>query len=195
MQNGQSETINNFRHGRLNLLISTTVAEEGLDIPECNLVVRYGLLTNEIAQQQATGRARATDSIYSLVALQGGREERKERTNEYLEELTGKAIAKVQEMSRSAFLSKVRMHDLIPYLTCCSCRHIYFFFCLQLAELQKKAVEASEAAESIRMEKRSLYAASSVQLMCRNCYKVVASGSDINLIGNGHYVNVNPDFK
>ena len=85
------------------------MAEEGLDIPECNLVVRYGLLTNEIAQQQASGRARAQDSQYSVVATKGGREEHREITNEYLEELTGKAIAKVQEMSHQRFRGKVRV--------------------------------------------------------------------------------------
>ncbi|KAK1877238.1 putative ATP-dependent RNA helicase DHX58 [Dissostichus eleginoides] len=105
--NEQSETIRNFRQGAVNLLVSTSVAEEGLDIPECNLVVRYGLLTNEIAQQQASGRARAKDSRYSVVALRGGREERREHINEYLEELTAKAIAKVQEMSPREFSKKI----------------------------------------------------------------------------------------
>lgn len=109
LQQEQKDTIRNFRQGALNLLISTSVAEEGLDIPECNLVVRYGLLTNEIAQQQASGRARARDSQYSVVAQKGGREERRELTNEYLEELTGKAIAKVQDMSLQEFRRKVRV--------------------------------------------------------------------------------------
>lgn len=108
LQNEQKDTIRSFRNGDLNLLISTSVAEEGLDIPECNLVVRYGLLTNEIAQQQASGRARARNSQYSVVAQKGGREEKRERTNEYLEELTGKAIAEVQEMSCQDFRRKVR---------------------------------------------------------------------------------------
>lgn len=85
------------------------MAEEGLDIPECNLVVRYGLLTNEIAQQQASGRARAKDSKYSVVAQKGGREERREHINEYLEELTGQAIAKVQDMSPQEFRIKVSL--------------------------------------------------------------------------------------
>lgn len=72
-------------------------------------MVRYGLLTNEIAQQQASGRARARDSQYSVVAEAGGREIRRERINEYLEELTGEAIAKVQSMSEHEFRTKVRI--------------------------------------------------------------------------------------
>lgn len=110
LQHEQADTIRNFRQGTLNLLISTSVAEEGLDIPECNLVVRYGLLTNEIAQEQASGRARAMHSQYSVVAQKGGREVRRELINEHLVELTGKAIAKVQDMSSQEFRRKVRVY-------------------------------------------------------------------------------------
>uniref|UniRef100_A0A671XW95 RNA helicase n=1 Tax=Sparus aurata TaxID=8175 RepID=A0A671XW95_SPAAU len=169
-QHEQADTIRRFRQGSLNLLISTSVAEEGLDIPECNLVVRYGLLTNEIAQQQASGRARAKDSKYSVVAQKGGREERREHKNEYLEELTGQAIAKVQEMSPQKF-------------------------CIKITELQKQAVICRKLAESRIAEKRSRHSAASVQLLCRNCFEPVASASDIRLVDNAHYVNVNPDFK
>lgn len=44
--------IQEFRDGTLNLLVATSVAEEGLDIAQCNVVVRYGLQTNEISMVQ-----------------------------------------------------------------------------------------------------------------------------------------------
>lgn len=169
-QNDQGTTIRHFRKGTLNLLIATSIAEEGLDIPECNFVVRYGLLTNEIAQQQASGRARATDSVYSVVAQRGGRELRRELTNEYLEELTGKAIAKVQEMNPRAFRQK-------------------------LLELQREEIIRNKIAEQNNNEKRQRFSASKVQLLCRNCFKAVAFGNDIRLLEGAHYVNINPEFK
>ncbi|XP_014893336.1 ATP-dependent RNA helicase DHX58 [Poecilia latipinna] len=169
-QNEQADTIRNFRNGILNLLISTSVAEEGLDIPECNLVVRYGLLTNEIAQQQASGRARARDSQYSVVAQKGGREIRREHINEYLEELTGKAIARVQSMSEHEFRRKIN-------------------------EIQTQAIIMNKVLQDRKTEKKNRHAASSIRILCRNCFAEVASGSDFKLLENAHYVNVNPDFK
>ncbi|CAL8302864.1 unnamed protein product [Merluccius merluccius] len=169
-QNQQKDTIREFREGTLNLLISTSVAEEGLDIPECNLVVRYGLLTNEIAQKQATGRARASDSVYSVVAEQGSREVRRELTNRLLDDLTAKAIGKVQEMPRREFNRKITeiQEDLMR--------------CLILAERQMR-------------EWKSANSAAHFKILCRNCFAPVATGGDIQHIDNSHYVNVNPEFQ
>lgn len=57
LQNEQREVISKFRTGKINLLIATTVAEEGLDIKECNIIIRYGLVTNEIAMVQVHSNA------------------------------------------------------------------------------------------------------------------------------------------
>ncbi|XP_043359469.1 probable ATP-dependent RNA helicase DHX58 isoform X2 [Dermochelys coriacea] len=107
-QNEQQDVIKLFRKGDFNLLFSTSVAEEGLDIPECNIVVRYGLMTNEIAMVQARGRARAENSLYSVLAKAHSKEVLRERLNETLEELTQRVIEEVQAMPEKEYRDTVR---------------------------------------------------------------------------------------
>jgi endoribonuclease Dicer len=57
-------TVQKFRQGKLNCLFSTSVAEEGLDIPQCNLVVRFDLYRSMIGYVQSRGRARHKNSMY-----------------------------------------------------------------------------------------------------------------------------------
>ncbi|XP_074417665.1 ATP-dependent RNA helicase DHX58 isoform X2 [Larus michahellis] len=106
-QNEQQDVIKLFREGALNLLFSTSVAEEGLDIPQCNIVVRYGLMTNEIAMMQARGRARAENSVYSVLAKANSREVSRELLNEDLVELMERAIRAVQAMPEQEYRLKV----------------------------------------------------------------------------------------
>ena len=54
-QSEQDEVLNCFRDGTHKLIIATTVAEEGLDIRQCNLVIRYEHVTNETARIQTKG--------------------------------------------------------------------------------------------------------------------------------------------
>jgi len=38
-----------------NLLVATDVAQEGLDMPTCNFVIRYNFVSNEIGSVQSKG--------------------------------------------------------------------------------------------------------------------------------------------
>ena len=66
----QRDIIEQFRNGQINLLVSTTVLEEGFDVPACNLVVRYNRVTNGIARVQTHGRAQAERSrCYAIMEV------------------------------------------------------------------------------------------------------------------------------
>ncbi|XP_062968434.1 ATP-dependent RNA helicase DHX58 [Cynocephalus volans] len=169
-QRDQQEVIRKFRDGTLNLLVATSVAEEGLDIPQCNVVVRYGLLTNEISMVQARGRARAGQSVYSFVATEDSRELRRELTNEALEALMEQAVAAVQKMDQAEYQAKIQD--------------------LQRASLVKRAARAD-----LRNSQRQQYPAEHVQLLCINCMVAVGHGSDLRKVEGTHYVNVNPNFS
>ncbi|KAL2070203.1 hypothetical protein VTL71DRAFT_13229 [Oculimacula yallundae] len=60
----QTVELNNFKAGRVNCLFATSVAEEGLDIPDCNLIIRFDLYTTLIQYIQSRGRARHLNSRY-----------------------------------------------------------------------------------------------------------------------------------
>lgn len=61
------ETISKFKDGRVTLLVATSVAEEGLDIRQCNVVIRFDLAKTVLAYIQSRGRARKPGSDYILM--------------------------------------------------------------------------------------------------------------------------------
>lgn len=87
-----------FRAHETNLLIATSIVEEGVDIPKCNLVVRFDLPTEYRSYVQSKGRARAPVSNYIMLADS-------ERTKAFEEDLkTYKAIEKVSSLDETYFL-------------------------------------------------------------------------------------------
>ncbi len=78
-------TVSKFRRGILNCLFATSVAEEGLDIPQCNLVVRFDLYRTMIGYVQSRGRARHRNSKY-LHMLEEGNSEHKARLMNVIED-------------------------------------------------------------------------------------------------------------
>ncbi|KAM9085010.1 interferon-induced helicase C domain-containing protein 1 [Megaptera novaeangliae] len=169
-QNEQKEVISKFRTGKINLLIATTVAEEGLDIKECNIVIRYGLVTNEIAMVQARGRARADESTYVLVAQRGSGVIEREAVNDFREKMMYKAIDRVQNMKPEEYTHKILE--------------------LQMQSILEKKMKIKRSIAKQFKDNPSL-----ISFLCKNCSVRACSGEDIHVIEKMHHVNMTPEFK
>lgn len=67
----QREIVDAFRQGKINLLIATPVAEEGLDFPACDVVIRFDAIHHMVGYVQSRGRARHKTSTFIVMVQEG----------------------------------------------------------------------------------------------------------------------------
>lgn len=63
----QEEVLKRFRIHECNLLIGTAVLEEGIDLPKCNLVVRWNTPQTYRSYVQCKGKARAPNALHFVM--------------------------------------------------------------------------------------------------------------------------------
>ncbi len=120
-QREQVEIVERFRAGEIKVLVATSVGEEGLDIPEVDLVVFYEAIPSEIRSIQRKGRTgRKREGKIVVLVTKGTRDEayyylslRKERAMfERLKEL--KYILKSRKKTLESF--KFGIKDVTVYV-------------------------------------------------------------------------------
>lgn len=62
-----ADTLRDFKVGDKNLIVSTSVAEEGIDVQSCCSVIRWDLPQNMISWAQSRGRARKSKSTFVIM--------------------------------------------------------------------------------------------------------------------------------
>lgn len=75
-QREQIEILQQFKNGTLNVLVSTSVGEEGLDVAQCDLVIFYDVVPSATRLIQRSGRTgRARDGRVVILIAKGTRDE------------------------------------------------------------------------------------------------------------------------
>uniref|UniRef100_A0A914LSJ7 RNA helicase n=1 Tax=Meloidogyne incognita TaxID=6306 RepID=A0A914LSJ7_MELIC len=165
----QKAKLDDFSKGEIKILCATTVAEEGIDISACNLIVQYNYVTNEIARVQRRGRCRAKGARALLLTCEINIKE-KEEQNALRERLMHSALEELSKWSPTTF--KLRVEDLVQ-------------------ELNKKRKES----EALEMEKRieRLKQDNLFKIVCSSCSKFLGLSTKIVLVGS-MYVIVDKEF-
>ena len=117
-QNQQQETLDRFRDGEFEVLVSTSVAEEGLDVPEVDLVLFYEPVPTAIRSIQRKGRTgRQTEGRVVVLIAEDTRDEayfwkaRQDEKRMYeeleaLKSMQGEIEAELSQASVSEFETK-----------------------------------------------------------------------------------------
>jgi hypothetical protein len=97
----QQQVVHDFKQGTFNILVSTAVCQEGIDVGSCSLVIRYDSASTETALIQTRGRARAKGSLL-VVFIPPGADGKRER-HDFLarEALMIEAVATVHRAEAS----------------------------------------------------------------------------------------------
>ncbi|KKM03334.1 hypothetical protein LCGC14_1775450, partial [marine sediment metagenome] len=109
------ELIKDFKEGIYNTLVGTSVAEEGLDIEECDLVVFYDVVPSAIRSIQRRGRTgRKKEGKVIILMAEGTRDEGYYWAAKRKEQKMKSSLYKIKSSESS---SKLSQSDMIKFLS------------------------------------------------------------------------------
>ncbi len=111
-QKEQFEVIRRFREGEINVLIATSVAEEGLDIPSTDLVIFYEPIPSEIRTIQRRGRTGRSEAGKVIILMtKGTRDEAYYWTSRHKEKRMRKEIEVLKRDFAGGFISPINIGE------------------------------------------------------------------------------------
>ncbi|MED6203666.1 helicase [Stylosanthes scabra] len=108
----QKEILDSFRSGKVNILFTTDVIEEGIHVPKCSCVIRFDIPKTVRSYVQSRGRSRQ-DSSQFIVMLERGNIDQRNKLFDIIRSersMTEAAIYKENDASNLRVITEVKSH-------------------------------------------------------------------------------------
>ncbi|XP_030830684.1 probable ATP-dependent RNA helicase DDX58, partial [Strongylocentrotus purpuratus] len=170
----QNRNLQLFKDKKYRILVATSVAEEGLDITECNMVFRYNYVTSDIGYVQTKGRSRSKFSGKIFVIV---------NSDLQLQDRELKNIIRVK-----------MMNEVVQSIADSTLDNQRAFDDRILREQKNDQKERQREEALARITKVIKVEKSGIVLYCIKCLKEACSLDDIRCIKNMHHVVIDDLF-
>ncbi|WAR20809.1 DDX58-like protein [Mya arenaria] len=161
-QEEQTEVLERFKEGRFKIIVCTSVAIEGIDVPDCNIVINYNYSGDEITKIQMRGRSRTHDA--STVTLGNEKLVEKDMVNVYKANLMYKAMDTFKKMDAHELEHKLYLYQ---------------------KEEVRKQINKTDLLEAMRNRQSS----DDMEILCVKCMKYICHVSSMRVLsGSQHFV-------
>ncbi|XP_033103796.1 probable ATP-dependent RNA helicase DDX58 isoform X5 [Anneissia japonica] len=165
----QQAVLHNFKSDTCNILVGTSVVEEGTDVSACNLVFRYNYMSSEVGRKQAKGRVRQKNSKFYFVASTEFDFDKRDYANRIRDMYMFKSVR---------MLAKIPKEQLKK----------------DLLELQKFDVKQRMEIEKSEKERQDSRTTSVYRLLCGKCSELACLSSDVKVFSNSNHLIINKEF-
>ncbi|KAH3710610.1 hypothetical protein DPMN_070099 [Dreissena polymorpha] len=162
----QTNTLEKFKDGHYKILVCTSVGIEGLDVPDCNIVINYNYAGNEITKVQMRGRSRKSDATHITIA--SSQLLQRDEVNIYKVNIMYRAMKQILQMDSTTFRRNLQDNQ----------RH----------ELKYHDPQHEEP------KKRKLTCDDDFTVSCHRCNAVLCQASDIHKLENNQHFVVDQSF-
>ncbi|KAL3652076.1 hypothetical protein CASFOL_001757 [Castilleja foliolosa] len=135
----QNAVVDEFRKGKVNIIVATSMLEEGLDVQSCNLVIRFDPSATICSFIQSRGRARMPNSDFVLM-VKGDDSSALARVEKYLgsgdimrRECLGHAHVSCEPLTNEMYGEQwYEVASTGAIITMSSCVQLLYFYCSRL---------------------------------------------------------------
>lgn len=166
----QEDVLMEFTSGTYRILACTSVAEEGLDVSKCDLVISYDDVQELRSSIQRKGRARVEDSRYCLITSTENSKAYKEKANLAKESLMKSAVQCLNSMPEDEFLREKKQYQ-------------------KILETDRKLMNLSLRNNTINNDLKGHV------LRCKECDEFACFLDEIRVVQDSHRIVLSIDFR